>query len=227
MEQTTNLAAPMFKPSSDSDNEDDQIGNLSFTTVVRAKVLASRAKRRRSLFDCEKSDVDFGMSTLSHADFPTPTALRRRATSLVTYEELGFDKQMMFEILEQEMNNKLNGKEYDPARCDLLSKQLVIAVRDRITTMNLKNFKILCVCYISKRASPAMTVESGCAWDEFIATVDKDSFVDCTFQNESISAVGTIYGVSTQRVRQKPATRSSSFPKTRTSSMIDARSKYR
>lgn len=221
-----NLGIPIFKKPTETNNNKDNDSNesneediaaaLSFAMVAKAKVLAGRA-RRRSLFDCEtRVEADIGQSTVSHADFPAspPTSLTASTDAENGTNELGLDRMMVYEIIEQEMGKKLAGKYYDPSQCDIYSKQIVTAVKDRIAALSIKNFKIVCICYITKRVTPAMKLESGCAWDELIATVDKDSFADCVFQNEFISAVASVYGVCCQRVPQKLARRSSSFPKT-------------
>lgn len=228
-----NLGKPVFKaPSenninnSDDDEEHDDERRLSLGTIAAMKVMAGRA-RRRSLFDFDRAEVDIGKSTLSHADFPTTPDIKERASSFdgENTNELGFDRVMIYGILEQEMNKKLTGKYYEHAQCDITARQIANAVKDRIAALSIKNFKIVCVCYITKRAHPSMKLESGCAWDEFIATVEKDNFVDCVFQNEFISAVASVYGVCCQRVPQKPTKRSSSFPKSRAAQVFDAKFK--
>jgi len=232
MEQA-NLGKPVFKAlsenptnMSDDDEEPNDERRLSFETISKMKVMAGRA-RRRSLFDFDRADIDIGQSTLSHADFPTTPDIKVRSSSFSeeNKSELGFDKVLICGILEQEMNKKLTGKYYEHTECEIFSRQIVTAVKERIAALNIKNFKIICVCYITKRASPSMKLESGCAWDEFIATVEKDSFVDCVFQNEFISAVTSVYGVCCQRIPIKPAQRSSSFPKRRASQILETRFK--
>lgn len=213
------LSSPVFtsastKESPKDSNEDTDFvpGSISFGAVVKAKMMAGRARRRRSLFEPEKCENDIGESVLSHADFPAPS-MSRSPSKMANSEDMGFDRELIYEILEHEVKQKLQSKTYDSSECESICRQLANAVKERISALEIKNYKIVCSFYISKRAKPSMKMDSGCAWDELLATVDKDSFVDYVFQNDSISAVGSVYGVCCERPRQKPG-RSSSFPKT-------------
>lgn len=210
-------APPKEPPKDPTENEDSNSDTLSFDAVVKAKMLAGRTRRRRSLFEPEKCENDIGASILSHADFPAPS---RSPSKMAHSEDMGFDKELIYKILEHEMNQKLQSKTYDsPTECESICRQLANAVKERISELEIKNYKVVCTFFISKRCKPSMKMDSGCAWDELLATVDKDSFVDYVFQNDSISAVGSVYGVCCERPRQKPG-RSSSFPKTNRSTLF-------
>ncbi|XP_031562866.1 uncharacterized protein LOC116298506 [Actinia tenebrosa] len=207
--ESTYLSSPVLAPSSSresakdsNENTDSQSDTLSFGAVIQAKVMAGRARRRKSLFETEKCDNDIGASILSHADFPA-ASMSRSASKMSHSEGMGFDRELIYEILEHEVKQKLQSRTYDSTECESVCRQLANAVKERISALEIKNYKIVCTFYISKRAKPSMKMDSGCAWDELLATVDKDSFVDYVFQNDSISAVGSVYGVCCEKPRQK------------------------
>ena len=175
-------------------SEDDN--HISIKTISSAKMVARRA-RRRSLFSPERSHGDdIGTSVLAHADFPQGSF-----TSLnEEHREPGCDKEIAHKIMEEIMNQELAHKKYDAKECASITHEIVDAIQNRVSSvLNLRGFKLVCTCYITKRAKNSMHMESGCAWDERKNTILKDCFVDCVFKNTEIVAVSTVYCVCCKR----------------------------
>ena len=194
MESSSERSPPFLDrlPKSKDDN------HFSIKTISSAKMFARRA-RRRSLFIPERSHDDIGTSVLAHADFPQARA--KSFTSLSKeHREPGCDKEIAHKIMEEIMNQELAHKKYDAKECASITHEIVDAIQNRVSSvLNLRGFKLVCTCYITKRAKNSMHMESGCAWDERKNTIFKDCFVDCVFKNTEIVAVSTVYCVCCKR----------------------------
>ncbi|XP_001637229.2 uncharacterized protein LOC5517148 [Nematostella vectensis] len=187
------------------DHEGTAIG---FDSVVNAKMMARRARRRKSLFEPEKVVHDLGTSTLSHADFPIVNP--KPANDNKATEITGFDKKVIFEILKEVLDQGFEGLTYEQRDTARLCHEIARTLKERLALLHISEFKLVCTCYDTRRAKPCMQIESGCAWDELHCSIDKDGFVEYVFQNEELAVVGTVYGVHCGRkapVKSKPILR--------------------
>ncbi|KAL9951401.1 hypothetical protein ACROYT_G044055 [Oculina patagonica] len=186
-------------------------GSMSIKAIANAKLWARR--RRRSLFDPHRCENDYGDSFLSHADFP-----QARAKSLLAQNhdnKAAFDKQTAHKIMEQVLNMELSFKSYDAKECANASNNIAKVLKEKLcSTFDLSGCKLVCLCYITKRAKPSLSIDSGCAWDEMRSTVDKDAFVDCVYKNTDIVAVASVFVICYQKLAKKSAMDSLQAPST-------------
>lgn len=174
---------------------------LSLNGIVGAKLWAAR-RRRRSFFIPHRCENDIGNCFLSHADFPKARAKSLTALGVQKKEE--FKKQGACRILEQTMNTELSLKKYDAKECSASSHKIAKLAKERIcSTYELTGCKVICLCYITKRAKPSLTIDSGCAWDELKSTIEKDAFVDFVYKNQDIVAVASVFVIHCRRLGSK------------------------
>ena len=205
--------------------ESNEEPHLSLRGVVDAKLWARR--RRHSLFVPQRSESDFGNAFLTHADFPKIRAKSLSALGCVRKQV--FDKQETYRILEQTVNMELSFKSYDAKECFASSHEIAKMAKEKICSMFwLSGYKVICLCYITKRAKPSLAIDSGCAWDELKITVDKDAFVDYVYKNHGIVAVAAVFVIQCQSTGSKKTginplgvPGSLSLPKTRSATISE------
>lgn len=197
---------------------------ISIRGVTSAKLWARR--RRKSLFVPQRSETDFGNAFMTHADFPKARA--KSLSALSRERKLEFDKQMAYKMMEQVLNMELSFKSYDSKECAIASNKIAKTLKDKLSaTFDLSGCKVVCLCYITKRAKPSLAIDSGCAWDEMKSTVEKDAFVDYVYKNQDIVAVASVFVISCQRFASKKTEMdylqapSTSLPKARSATISE------
>lgn len=177
-----------------------------FEGITLAKNAAAR--RKVSLFEAnERSkprDEDRGIAVMTHADYP----LRSRSRSLPVDPDKvripsGFVKENVSKLIQEVLETKLKGKRYDAKECSAIAKQIVNTLRDKVSALDLKKYKFVCTCYVTKRLKPPPAMQSGCAWDESAIGVDKDGFAEYIFKSDELIAVATVYGIFGERKSER------------------------
>lgn len=172
-------------------------GGVSIKGITSSKLWARR--RRRSLFVPQRRQEDFGSAFLSHADFPKARAMSLSALNRERKEE--FNKQAAHKIMEQVLNMELSFKSYEAKECANASNNITKKLKEKLcNTFDLSGCKVICLCYITKRARPSLAIDSGCAWDEMKSAVEKDAFVDYVYKNQDIVAVASVFVVCCKRL---------------------------
>ena len=176
--------------------EDFEGITLAKNTVIR--------KRKTSLFDPTERpkmrDEDRGVAVMTHADYP----LRSRSRSLPADPDKvkipsGFVKENVGSVIQNVLETKLKGKRYDAKECSALTRQLVNTLREKVSALEMKNYKFVCTCCITKKMKPPPSMQSGCAWDESAVGVEKDGFAEYIYKSNELIAVATVYGIYGER----------------------------
>ena len=171
--------------------------------ITLAKNTAAR-KRKVSLFEAKERlkgrDEDKGIAVMTHADYP----LRSRSRSLPVDPEkarlqCGFVRDKVTKVIQEVLETKLKGKIYEAKECSVLTKQLVSIIRDRVSTLDLKKYKLVCTCVVTKKLKPAPSLQSGCAWDESVAAIDEDGFAEYVYKSDELIAVASVYGIHAEK----------------------------
>ena len=134
-------------------------GGVSIKGITSAKLWARR--RRRSLFVPQRCQEDFGNAFLSHADFPITRAKSLSALNREPRKET-FNNQVAHKMMEQVLNMELSFKSYDAKECANASNNITKKLKERLlNTFNLSGCKVVCLCYITKRAKPSLAAVLG------------------------------------------------------------------
>lgn len=157
-------------------------------------------QRSKSLFEAERpklAETDHGVYVLSHADFPQknrtksmpPDPDKLKLNSMISNQE------KIRKIIQDIFENALFGKTYNDKECGPVAARLAAKIRDKVSELQLPNYKLACTCLVTKRAIPAPVIESGCVWNSHRASADKDSFAEFLYKSEGLYALGTVYGI--------------------------------
>ncbi|KAI8509208.1 Tctex-1 [Branchiostoma belcheri] len=84
----------------------------------------------------------------------------------------------------------LENETYRPENVGFLTRRLTENIKDRVKELNFPRYKIVCHVYIGQSGNNSLEVASRCVWDQ-----QNDNFATATFQNGSLFAVATVYGV--------------------------------
>ncbi|XP_066298381.1 dynein light chain Tctex-type 5-B-like [Branchiostoma lanceolatum] len=89
-------------------------------------------------------------------------------------------------VLQQFLENET----YRQENVGFLTRRLTENIKDRVKELNFPRYKIVCHVYIGQSGNNSLEVASRCVWDP-----QNDNFATATFQNGSLFAVATVYGV--------------------------------
>lgn len=95
-------------------------------------------------------------------------------------------QKLVYNVLEE----RLEDTSYDPDKCRYLVVSLANEIRHRVKQMGFTRYKIVCTVDMGSIAEQGLRVASRCLWDKV-----QDSLGTATFKNESLFAVGTVFGV--------------------------------
>ncbi|XP_028404781.1 tctex1 domain-containing protein 1-B-like [Dendronephthya gigantea] len=95
-------------------------------------------------------------------------------------------QKLVYNVLEE----RLEDTSYDPDKCRFLVVSLANEIRHRVKQMGFARYKIVCTVDMGSIAEQGLRVASRCLWDKV-----QDSLGTATYKNESLFAVGTVFGV--------------------------------
>jgi hypothetical protein len=101
-----------------------------------------------------------------------------------------FDNQAVKDIIDSVLHSRLNGMRYSAKLTPKIGKSLSDEIKDRIKSMNIDRYKIICVLTIGQMGNQGLMLSSRCTWDD-----KSDSYATSSFQNQDIFCSATVYGV--------------------------------
>lgn len=170
-------------------------------------------QRSKSLFEAERpilTETDRGVFVVSHADFPQ----KQRTKSMPPDPDKLKDNSMIVnrekirKVIQDIFENALTGKMYNSKECSAISARLAAKIRDKVSELQLPNYKLVCTCLVTKRIIPAPVIESGCVWNSHKATAEKDGFVEFLYKNDGLYALGTVYGIYDEKFEKTLSSKS-------------------
>mmetsp|Transcript_130264 Transcript_130264/g.324790 ORF Transcript_130264/g.324790 Transcript_130264/m.324790 type:complete len:127 (-) Transcript_130264:358-738(-) len=93
------------------------------------------------------------------------------------------------EAIERVMNDYLKDKEYYPEDAKMWTLDLSNEIKAAVKELNNPRYKIIVQVVIGEQASQGIRVASKCLWD-----TSSDNWASYTFQNNSLFAVGMVFG---------------------------------
>lgn len=94
------------------------------------------------------------------------------------------------EVTNELLRRKLSGETYDAATSRALACNLADEIRERVTRMNFKRYKIVVLVQLGSKNGQHVVMASRCVWAE-----KTDNFASASFQNSRMFAVATVYGL--------------------------------
>lgn len=158
----------------------DQTGSrrLSITSTAGQAIL----NKRRSTIHRRPSFLDSQTGALSYRPklantYQMEPEKRFRPTDI---------EKLVFKVLEE----RLEDMTYDSEKCRFLVVSLANEIRHRVKQMGFARYKIVCIVDMGSVEEQGLRVASRCLWDKV-----QDSLGSATYKNESLFAVGTVFGV--------------------------------
>lgn len=165
-----------------------------------APVGGSRMRTQRgSIFElppCGIRPMPIGSSMMSFAYEPHPEDMPKPVKK-ITYENtyrmeppVKFQTGQVEQIIQEVLNNNLNGKTYHPFQAPSMSKALSLDIKTKVKKLNFQRYKIVAVVTIGEKKDQGLRVGSRCLWD-----ADRDSYAEACFENAHIYGIGAVYGI--------------------------------
>lgn len=101
-----------------------------------------------------------------------------------------FSERKVKEIIDQVLQENLNGRTYEMLFCKEMSKKLSETIKQRVKYLGFSRYKYICIVYIGQTKSQGMRIGSRCLWDDKV-----DSVAESYFRNGDLFAVATVYAL--------------------------------
>lgn len=187
---STRLDAPNRMSKSEMKKK-QSISLFDSTTMMELK--QSQRKRTTSicLSYCDEpaSSVDLSSSMGGNA---LPAATRPRRIYQNTYKtepDIRFEVSSVSAIIQQTLST-IGDLKYETNRCREHCKTLSNLIEKRVKQLRYTRYKIVCFVTIGELRGQGLHVASRCIWDG-----EKDNYATATYENASLLAVGTVFGV--------------------------------
>ncbi|XP_062509964.1 dynein light chain Tctex-type 5-like [Corticium candelabrum] len=93
-------------------------------------------------------------------------------------------------IIRSTLESQLNGETYSADRCRQICETLATIIRDRVKEEGYHRYKIVAHVTMGPMSGQTIRVASRCLWNHQL-----DSYASSVFQNRSLYAVGTVFGI--------------------------------
>ena len=133
--------------------------------------------------------VDLSLSSGRNALQPVMRPRRIYQNTYKTEPDQRFEVSTVRSIIQQTLST-LGDLVYDTNRCREHCKTLSNLIEKRVKQLNYKRYKIVCFVTIGELRGQGLHVASRCIWDS-----EKDNYATASYENSSLLAVGTVYGV--------------------------------
>eukprot|EP01135_Chromosphaera_perkinsii_P003249 Nk52_evm24s239 gene=Nk52_evmTU24s239 len=94
------------------------------------------------------------------------------------------------DIIDQVLSENLTGKTYSKDESPQMTKDLSDLIKNKVKELNFARYKILCTVTIGEVAGQGCKVASRFLWFP-----ETDSYASSKFQNDSLFATATVYGL--------------------------------
>lgn len=96
----------------------------------------------------------------------------------------------MRQIIKSVLDEHLSNKEYDSEMCRFKSRVCSDLIKEKVKKLFLPRYKFVCLVHMGQIGQQTMRVASRCSWDTRV-----DDFAEYAFRNNSLWAVGLVYGI--------------------------------
>lgn len=169
-------------------------------TAARDKA-ARLLKKQGSVSSLASSDVKHekvykpgSMSTVSFMDEPGHDESYRPPVRCENTFQMEPGKRFPYGKVKTIIRDVLEGylaeERYEPELCRQMSKTISEVIKARVKELMIPRFKVICLVHIGQLGAQGLRIGSRCLWDEKF-----DTFSTFEFRNNSIFAVGSVYGV--------------------------------
>lgn len=101
-----------------------------------------------------------------------------------------FSEPKVKEIIEDVLDQNLQGHTYEAVFCKEMSKKLSEVIKQRVKFLGFSRYKFICIVHMGQVNNQGMRIGSRCLWDQKF-----DNVAEGYFRNGDLFAVGTVFGL--------------------------------
>lgn len=101
-----------------------------------------------------------------------------------------FSEPKVKEIIEDVLDQSLQGHTYEATFCKEMSKELSENIKQRVKSLGFSRYKFICVVHMGQINNQGLRIGSRCLWDQKL-----DNVAEGFFRNGDLFAVGTVFGL--------------------------------
>ncbi len=105
-------------------------------------------------------------------------------------EDERFNSSRVEKALHSILESFLADEKYDPKKSSTLAQSLTNHVKDRVKEMHFPRYKLVCSVMVGQGVTPSMQFASRSCWNP-----STDAYACAAYQNGSLMAVATVYGL--------------------------------
>ena len=174
-----------------------EMKNRPSISLFDSKTMMELKQRQRDrassvcLSYCDEPALSIDLS-LSSGRNALQAAIKPRRIYQNTYKtepDQRFEVSTVSSIIQQTLST-LGDLNYDSNRCREHCKTLSNLIEKRVKQLNYTRYKIVCFVTIGELRGQGLHVASRCVWDS-----EKDNYATASYENSTLLAVGTVYGV--------------------------------
>ncbi|XP_070562863.1 dynein light chain Tctex-type 5-like [Ptychodera flava] len=121
---------------------------------------------------------------------PAPVRKLENTYRMEPQHEYEFKSQEVRGVIEDIFKIRLKDETYEQKRANNLARNLAEVIKIRVKKLNMPRHKLVVFCVIGSRQEQCLRLGSRCVWDD-----KTDDFASASYQNGSIFAVATVYGI--------------------------------
>ncbi|ELT92640.1 hypothetical protein CAPTEDRAFT_140076 [Capitella teleta] len=170
-----------------------------------AKDKAARLLKKRGSVSGSSTSNDYNirshrkqsMSTISFIDEPSHEDPSRPPVRMENTFQMApgkrFPHGQITGIIKDVLEGYLAEEKYEPELCKQMTKTLSEVVKARVKELMIARYKIICIVHIGQLNAQAVRIGSRCLWES-----NNDTFASFEYRNQSLFALGTVYGIYTE-----------------------------
>lgn len=101
-----------------------------------------------------------------------------------------FSEPKVKEVIEDVLDQNLNGHTYEAVFCQEMSKKLSDIIKQRVKFLGFSRYKFICIVHMGQVNNQGMRIGSRCLWDQKF-----DNVAEGYFRNGDLFAVATVFGL--------------------------------
>lgn len=94
------------------------------------------------------------------------------------------------DVIKEVITKKLDGLEYESAKCKILAQELATEIKARVKELEWKRYKLAVQSVIGEVKSQGCAVASRCLWD-----TETDNYASFSYKNETLFCVVMVFGL--------------------------------
>lgn len=158
--------------------------------------MTDSSRRRGSLFEVgfptrgDRGSSMVAIPSMTPSQIGHPHQKVRYENTYKMEPDKRFNIQEVKEIIEETLDDSLQGVKYDPSRCRALANTLSHTITERVKLLGFKRFKFIATVTIGEFKSQGVRVASRFLWNE-----KHDNWVDAVYSSPEIFAVAVVYAI--------------------------------